>query len=73
VLFSPCWRVYQFCRWRFVIVAQFTGFARHETASPLLVAILPGIAGATAAAAPIPIAVSSALGLVAAEAWAAGA
>ena len=52
---------------------QFTGFARHETASPLLVAILSGIAWATAAAAPVSVAVSPALGLVAAEAWAAGA
>jgi hypothetical protein len=53
--------------------SSFAGFARHETASPLLAAPFPGIAGMAAAAAPISVTISAVLGLVTAKTWAAGA
>jgi hypothetical protein len=54
-----------------LIESQFAGFV--DSTRPPLAAPLPGIAGATAAAAPISVAVSSGLGLIAVKAWAAGA
>jgi hypothetical protein len=53
------------------IESQSAGFV--SSTWPPLAAPLPGIAGLAAAAALISVAISSVLGLVAAEAWAAGA